>query len=135
MKCILMNKNVGVLLADYDSATGVFIKVYDVYNIDYAPYILKSFYNSADINDTPFRTNLSGWFKGRGIPSWRDKLDLLLHRLNINAPCELLDKAFGLSLSDQYWLKSLNSNIKYEELNKPRNPYGKKGKNNNMKNN
>ena len=117
MKCILMNKNIEVLLADYDSATGVFIKVYDVYNIDYAPYILKSFYNSADINDTPFRTNLSQWFKGRGIPSWRDKLDLLLHRLNINAPCELLDKALGLSLSDQYWLKPLNSNIKYEDIN------------------
>ena len=102
MKCILMNKNIEVLLADYDSATGVFINVYEVYNIDYAPYILKSFYNSDDVNDTPFRTNLSGWFKGRGIPSWRDKLDLLLHRLNINATCELLDKAFGLSLSDQY---------------------------------
>ena len=92
-------------------------KIYEVYNIDYAPYILKSFYNSADINDTPFRTNLSQWFKGRGIPSWRDKLDLLLHRLNINAPCELLDKAFGLSLSDQYWLNPLNSNIKYENIN------------------
>ena len=44
MKCILMNKNIEVLLADYDSATGVFINAYEVYNIDYAPYILKSFY-------------------------------------------------------------------------------------------
>ena len=117
MKCILMNKNVEVLLAEYDSATGVFINVYDVYNINYAPYILTSFYNSNDINDTPFRTNLSQWFKERGIPSWRDKLDLLLYRLNISAPCELLDKAFGLSLSDQYWLKPLNSNIKYKDIN------------------
>ena len=70
-----------------------------------------------DINDTPFRANLSDWFKGRGIPSWRDKLDLLLHRLNITTPSELLDKAFGLSLSDQYWIKPYDLNINYDDIN------------------
>ncbi len=117
MKCILMNKNNEVLFANYDTATGVFTEIYDVFNIDYAPYILNSFYVKGDINNTIFRTNLSEWFKGRGIPSWRDKLDLLLHRLNVNASCELLNKAFGLSLSDQYWLKPSNTNIKYEDIN------------------
>ncbi len=117
MKCILMNKNTEVLVAEYDNATSGFTKIYEVKNIDYAPYILKSYYAEGDINDTPFRTNLSEWFKGRGIPSWRDKLDLLLHRLNVTAPSELLDKAFGLSLSDQYWLKPFNSNIKYADVN------------------
>ena len=117
MKCILMNKNNEVLFANYDIATGVFTEIYDVFNIDYAPYILNSFYVKGDINNTIFRTNLSEWFKGRGIPSWRDKLDLLLHRLNVIAPCELLNKAFGLSLSDQYWLKPSNTNIKYEDIN------------------
>ena len=116
MKCILMNKNIEVLIVEYDTATGVFTKIYKVKNINYAPYILKSFYIKNDINDT-FRTNLSEWFKGRGIPSWRDKLDLLLHRLNITAPYELLDKAFGLSLSDQYWLKPYDSNINYDDIN------------------
>ena len=117
MKCILMNKNTEVLLAEYDTANGVFQEVIDVYNIEYAPYILKNFYNKDDINDTPFRTNLSEWFRGRGIPNWRDKLDLLLHRLDISAPTELLDKAFGLSLSDQYWLKPHDSNLKYDDIN------------------
>ena len=117
MKCILMNKNTEVLLAEYDTANGVFQEVIDIYNIEYAPYILKSFYIKDDINDTPFRTNLSEWFRGRGIPFWRDKLDLLLHRLDISAPTELLDKAFGLSLSDQYWLKPYDSNIKYDDIN------------------
>lgn len=117
MKCILMNKNTEILLADYDSANGVFSKIYEVYNIDYAPYILKSFYIENEINDTPFRTNLSEWFKERGIPSWRDKLDLLLHRLNITAPSELLDKAFGLSLSDQYWIKPYDLEVKYDDIN------------------
>ena len=117
MIVILMNKNKEVLCSEYDPATGAFLKILDVYNIEYAPYILKSFYIENDINGTSFRTNLSDWFKGRGIPSWRDKLDLLLHRLNITAPSELLDKAFGLSLSDQYWIKPYESDIKYENVN------------------
>ena len=113
MKVILMNKNTKVLEAEYNEVSKFFDKIYEVYNIDYAPYILKSYY----INNTPFRTNLSKWFKGRGIPSWRDKLDLLLHRLNIYTPDELLDKSFGLSLSDQYWIKPYESNIKYDDIN------------------
>lgn len=117
MKCILMNKNVEVLMAEYNEASKFFDRIYEVENIDYAPYILKSFYMEDDINDTPFRTNLSAWFKGRGIPAWRDKLDLLLHRLNITAPYELLDKAHGLSLTDQYWLKPYASNISYDDVN------------------
>ena len=117
MKCILMNKNVEVLIAEYNETSKFFDQIYEVKNINYAPYILKSYYIESDINNTPFRTNLSEWFKGRGIPSWRDKLDLLLHRLNITAPYELLDKAFGLSLSDQYWLKPYDSNILYVDIN------------------
>lgn len=117
MKCILMNKNTEVLVAEYNTVSKFFDRIIEVKNIDYAPYILKSFYVKDDINATPFRTNLSEWFRGRGIPSWRDQLDLLLHRLDISAPTELLDKAFGLSLSDQYWLKPFNSNIKYDDMN------------------
>ncbi len=117
MKCILMNKNIEVLVVEYNETSKFFDYIYEVKNINYAPYILKSFYHENDINNTPFKTNLSEWFKGRGIPSWRDKLDLLLHRLNIVAPYELLDKAFGLSLSDQYWLKPFNSDISYDDIN------------------
>ena len=92
MKCVLMNKNTEVLVLEYDSAVKAFTKVIEVVNIDYAPYIVKSLYKKDDINDENLRTCLSNWFKGRGIPSWRDKLDLLLYILNINAPSELLYK-------------------------------------------
>ena len=117
MKCILMNKNTKVLLAEYDNVNGVFSKIYEVYNIEYAPYILKSYYVKDDVNNDNFRINLSEWFKGRGIPSWRDRLDILLHRLDVSAPSELLDKAFALSLSDQYWIKPNDSNINYDNIN------------------
>ena len=117
MKCILMNKNTEVLVAEYDEAVKAFIRIIEVKNIHYAPYIIEGIYEEGDENSNHLRTNLSEWFKGRGIPSWRDKLDLLLHRLNIDTPSELLDKAFGLSLSDQYWIKPYNSDITYDDVN------------------
>lgn len=113
MKCILMNKNTKVLSAEYHSSLGVFTDVYDIYDIDFAPVILKNVYNKQE----NLKVILSNWFKGRGIPLWRDDLDLLLAKLNISAPTELLDKAFGLSLSDQYWIKPYDSRIEYKDIN------------------
>lgn len=115
MKCILMNKNTEILVAEYQPSLAVFTKITEVKNIAYAPLILKKSYNQND--EEKFIVELSKWFKGRGIPSWRDKLDILLARLNLSTPEELLDKAFGLSLSDQYWIKPIDSDIKYEDIN------------------
>ena len=117
MKCVLMNKNTEVLVAEYNEVSKFFDRIIEVKNIHYAPYIIERIYEEGDLNSNHLRTNLSEWFKGRGIPSWRDKLDLLLHRLNIDTPSELLDKAFGLSLSDQYWIKPYGSNITYDDVN------------------
>lgn len=108
-----MNKNEEVLVAEYNDALKVFTEIYEIKNIDYAPLILFNNY-SKDKNITPILTD---WFKGRGIPSWRDDLDLLLAKLNITSSFELLDKAFGLSLSDQYWVKPTDSNIQYKDIN------------------
>ena len=113
MKCILMNKNVEVLTAEYNEMLKVFTNIYEIKNINYAPLIIFNSYFK-NINITPILTD---WFKGRGIPSWRDDLDLLLAKLNINSPDELLDKAFGLSLSDQYWVKPFDSIIEYKNIN------------------
>lgn len=113
MKYILMNKNKEVLIAEYQSPLGVFTDIYNVIDIDFAPIILK---NAYQLNED-LKVSLSEWFKGRGIPSWRDDLDLLLAKLNISTPTELLDKAFGLSLSDQYWIKPFDSEIEYKDIN------------------
>ena len=113
MKCSLMNKNTEVLVANYDEGIKGFSDIIEIKNINYAPLILKQAYEK----DNHFRLNLNNWFKGRGIPASRDKLDILLARLNISTPEELLDKAFGLSLSDQYWIRPVDSNIHYEDIN------------------
>lgn len=117
MKCILMNKNTEVLIAEYNTVSKFFDQILEIINIDYAPYALKNSYDKISYNDDLFRIVLSEWFKDRGIPSWRDRLDLLLHRLNIETPTELLDKAFGLSLSDQYWIRPYDLDVKYDDIN------------------
>lgn len=113
MKCILMNKNKEVLIAEYQLSLGVFTDVYNVIDMAFAPIILNNAYQSNE----DLKVALSEWFKGRGIPSWRDDLDLLLAKLNISTPTELLDKALGLSLSDQYWVKPIDSEIEYKDIN------------------
>ena len=68
MKCTLMNKNTEVLIAEYNESLKVFTEIYEVKNISYAPLILFNNYSKKrDISPL-----LSDWFKGRGIPSWRD---------------------------------------------------------------
>ena len=113
MRCILMNKNTKVLEAEYNKKIASFTNIYNIENIDYAPIIIKNALKEKNNNITI----LTEWFKGRGIPSWRDDLDLLLAKLNITTREELLDKAFGLSLSDQYWIKPYNSNVQYKDIN------------------
>ena len=116
MKCILMNRNTEIAVLEYNEVLSGFDKIYEICNIDYAPFILKKYYEETS-DELFFLKKLDDWFKGRGIPSWRDKLDLLLHRLNVETTSELLDKAFGLSLSDQYWIKPFDMNIKYDDIN------------------
>ena len=106
-----MNKDTKILKANYDESIGAFVDIYDIYNIDYVPYALMTVYKKYKDKNL-LKTDLNKWFSNRGIPSWRDKLDILLHRLNVDTTKELLDKALGLSLSDQYWLMPYGANIK-----------------------
>ena len=39
MKCILMNKDTEVLVAEYNETSQFFDYIYDVYDISHAPYI------------------------------------------------------------------------------------------------
>ena len=90
MRRVLMNKDTEVLVVEYDEIIKGFNKLYEINNIDFAPLIFKNLYNK-DKDETKLLEQLTDWFKGRGIPSWRDDLDLLLSKLNISTLTELLD--------------------------------------------
>ena len=114
MKCYLMNKNTIVLTINFNSSFNMIDEILEINNINYAPLSIYNAYNSKSENILKVTNN---WFKGRGIPSWRKDLEKLLERLNVSSSEELLNKAYGLSLSDQYWLKAIYDNISWSNIN------------------
>ena len=112
MKVILMNQNKKVLLAEMDKSN-TFQEIYEYYDINYAPLSLYNAYN----HNEDVLVALNSWFKGRGIPAGRQNIEKLLEKLNVVSPTELLNKAYGLSLSDQYWIKGERQNLKWKDIN------------------
>lgn len=114
MKCIIMNKNKEVMLVEFNKLHNIIDKIYEIYDIKFAPL---SIYNAFNNKKASLIKGVNNWFKGRGIPSWRKDIENLLNKLNLSSPEELLNKAHGLSLSDQYWLKEENSKLKWKDIN------------------
>lgn len=124
MKYILMNKNTPIVLIEYDTNYNKIRNIYEIYNIDYAPLSIITA-NKDKLEDLVQVMNK--WFKRRSIPSWRKDVENLLEKLNVTAPEELLNKAYGLSLSDQYWIKEEKSSIKWNDINFFENDFKYKG--------
>lgn len=125
MKCYLMNKNTKTALIELDTEYNNITKIYEIYDKNYLP--LNIFNSLSDKSKNPTK-ELDRWFKGRGIPSWRKDLKNLLKKLNIYSPEELLNKAYGLSLSDQYWIKDINQeNLNWKDVNFFTNDFEYKG--------
>ena len=101
------------MLIEYNSYN-VISKIYEIYNIEYAPLAV---FNASKNRSSSLTKTVNDWFRGRGIPSWRKDLEKLLDKLGVSSSDELLNKYYGLSLSDQYWLKGVNSAVKYEDIN------------------
>ena len=108
-----MNKNQKIMSIEYNSYN-VISKIYEIYNIEYAPLAV---FNASKNRSSSLTKTVNDWFRGRGIPSWRKDLEKLLDKLGVSSSDELLNKYYGLSLSDQYWLKGVNSAVKYEDIN------------------
>lgn len=114
MKCVLMNKNIAIMLIKYNTTFNIIEKIYEIYHIEYAPL---SVFNAYKTKGASILKQTNEWFKGRGIPSWRKDLERLLEKLKVSSPEELLNKSYALSLSDQYWLKEENSDVKWQDIN------------------
>ncbi len=124
MKCYLMNKNTKVAQIEYDTTYDIITKIYEMYDINYAPLFLK---NASADKSKNLAKELNSWFKGRGIPTWRKDVEVLLEKLQISTTEELLNKAFGLSLSDQYWIKQIEDKIEWKNINFFENDFKYKG--------
>ena len=107
-KCVLMHQDTEVVDIVVDSETGHIASVKEIYSVDDLP---------VGINPLFIEKDLSNWWNERSIPLSRSGLADALEQLDIQSPRFLLTKCLGLSLSDQYWIKDKQSNIKWKQVN------------------
>ena len=107
----LMHKNILVADIELDEATCAISAIGPVYEASHIPVgtpVKKGVIDRAALND---------WWKGRAIPASRYGIKNALLELNLATTQKLLDKCLGLSLSDQYWIRPIHSDIQWSEIN------------------
>ncbi len=113
-KYILMNQNKAVLTFGFDEELNIITDIYEIFNIEYAPYKIKCEYIR---NKNIDRVSFNHWFTGRGIPTYRDDSKEILEQFDLESTKDLINKHFALSLSDQYWIKPFSSPTQWEDIN------------------
>lgn len=106
-----MNKNTEVLDFLYDDETHNIDKITSLIHPEYAPLGI------VDYKIGISRKAFNNWWRDRAIPASRSQFKEVLEELNISSSIELLERCFGLSLSDQYWVKEKNSSVRWESIN------------------
>ena len=107
----LMNKNTPVLAFDYDLQEHEATRITQVENLEYAPMGL------ADRHGLISKRELNYWWQHRAIPTSRDQVKRLLENLRLESTLELVEKSFGLSLSDCYWVNDEDNPQRWADIN------------------
>ena len=110
MKCILMHKRTQVASIELDDATGFIQKIGEIYAPEHLPVGIHVRHGVAD------RTELNQWWTDRSIPASRSGIREALEILEIANTKLLLLRCYGLSLSDQYWIKPDGSDLTWEDV-------------------
>ena len=96
MEYILMHRTKEIARIELDEFSNI-ASIYEVYDSKHLPVgtVQKEVVN---------KRALAKWWSGRSIPASRQGLKEALQELGMTVSQELLDKCYGLSLSDQYWI-------------------------------
>jgi hypothetical protein len=104
-----MHKNIPVVDMDVDE-TGFIAKLTKVHDERHLPVGVRILSTGID------RKGLNDWWLGRSIPASRAGLKEALLTMGISSPILLIEKCFGLSLSDQYWIRP-SADITWDSVN------------------
>ncbi len=111
MKCTLMHKRNAVAEIELDDVTGFIKKINSVSKPEHLPVGIKIQRGVCD------RKDMNDWWTDRCIPASRSGIREALETLNIGSTKMLLARSFGLSLSDQYWIRPENSALLWDNVN------------------
>ncbi|MCR5021772.1 MAG: HipA domain-containing protein [Ruminococcus sp.] len=107
-----MHKNIPVADIEIDEDTGVIIRIGDIYAKEHLPAGVPFCHNG-----TIDRAALNKWWTRRSIPASRMGINDALEILGIYNTELLLTKCLGLSLSDHYWVRPVDSDMTWESVN------------------
>ena len=110
MEYTLMHKNIPVVDMTIDE-TGYIAKLRNVQDARHLPVGIGVFKSGID------RKALNDWWTGRSIPASRSGIDAALQSIGVASPTLLLEKCYGLSLSDQYWIRLKESDLVWDSIN------------------
>lgn len=103
---LLLHKEIPVAVIQMDLDTGTIIDIGKNVNIPYLPVMCTSNHYL-----------LKQWWENRSIPVTRQALQHDLIKGGVSTPKELLIKNMGLSLTDSYWIKPIDSDYTWETVN------------------
>ena len=89
------------------------VDVLNVINQEHLPVGVFKDYERGVSQKQQFRA----WWRNRAIPASRQNLMEALEALGNISTEQLVTKSFGLSLSDQYWAKPFDSDLKWKDIN------------------
>lgn len=111
MKCTFMHKKIAVAEIELDDATGFIQRIGEIYAPEHLPVGIPIRRGVAD------RTAFNDWWTERSIPASRSGVHEALEALQISSTKMLLVRCYGLSLSDQYWIRPEGSGLRWEDIN------------------
>ena len=112
MKYVLMHKEIPVAAIELDEVLCGIRKIEELYNPEHLPVGIHIRHGTVD------RTELNEWWIDRSIPASRSGVRKALEALNLSNTRMLLTKCFGLSLSDQYWIRPLErEDLQWKDIN------------------
>ena len=111
MQYTLMHKNIPVLEMVLDDASCTISQVAEIYHAAHVPIGISMRNGVLD------RSALNVWWRGRSIPASRQGIRQALETLRIGYTQQLLEKSYGLSLSDQYWIRAKHSDLQWDDIN------------------
>ena len=111
MKCTLMHRRIEVAKLELDDETGIIRKIESVMSAEHVPVGVPVKKGIAD------RSELNKWWTDRSIPASRSGVREALETLELTDTKILLIRCFGLSLSDQYWIRPEGTGLTWEKIN------------------
>ena len=117
MNYVLMHKTTAVAEIELDDEFGFIRKIGVVYAPEHLPV------GVAVRQGQPDRAGLNAWWTDRSIPASRSGVREAMEKLEITDTRMLIVRCFGLSLSDQYWVRPARTDLTWEQINFFDNPF------------